>query len=56
LVKETESLYPTELGMAARFRREALLCAAPDVALHNAWLRLSGLWLRRRGVPSDRWA
>ncbi len=52
LVRETEALYPETPGACARWRREVRLCAEPAVAVHNGWRRLSGLLLRRRGVPA----
>lgn len=51
MLRETLCLYPNELGLAQTLRRELLLSTEPGVGLHNAGVRLSGLFRRRDGVP-----
>lgn len=51
MLHETLCLYPHELGLAQTLRRELLLSTEPGVGLHNAGVRLGGLFRRRDGVP-----
>lgn len=51
MLDETRRLYPAELGLMQTLRRELLLSTEPGVGLHNAAVRLGGLFRRRDGVP-----
>lgn len=51
LLRDYESMFAAEPGPWRVLAREIGLCTEPDVAVHNAFLRLRGLVAPRRGVP-----
>lgn len=52
LVSDYASMFATEPSAIRVFEREMTLCTEPSVALHNACLRLKGLFRRRHGIPA----
>lgn len=51
LVSDYASMFEKEPSALRVLEREFMLCTEPDVALHNAGLRIKGLFRRRRGIP-----
>jgi len=52
LVTDYATMFEETPSALRVLEREFTLCAEPGVALHNAGLRLSGLFRRRRGLPA----
>ena len=52
LVADYATMFEETPSALRVLEREFTLCAEPGVALHNAGLRLSGLFRRRRGLPA----
>ena len=52
LVTDYATLFEETPSALRVLEREITLCTEPGVALHNAGLRLSGLFRRRRGLPA----
>lgn len=52
LVADWQAMFANGPGGLGVLAREIALCTEPDVALHNALLRLRGLVAPRRGVPA----
>lgn len=52
LLADYATMFPETPSALRVLEREFTLCAEPGVALHNAGLRLSGLFRRRRGLPA----
>lgn len=51
LVSDYASMFENPPSALRVLERELSLCTEADVALHNAGLRLKGLFRRRRGIP-----
>lgn len=52
LVSDYADMFENPPSALRVLEREFTLCTEPDVALHNAGLRIKGLFRRRRGVPA----
>lgn len=52
LVSDYANMFETPPSALRVLERELTLCTEPDVAIHNAGLRIKGLLRRRRGVPA----
>ena len=53
LVADYAAMFDKTPSAIRVLERELVLCTEPDVALHNAGLRLKGLFRRRRGLPRE---
>ena len=53
VLHDFRSYFPQELPLTALWWREMALCAEPSVALHNAGLRLKGVFRPSSGHPWD---
>lgn len=51
LVSDYAGMFERTPSAIRVLEREFTLCTEPDVALHNAGLRIKGLFRRRRGIP-----
>jgi hypothetical protein len=53
LVADYATMFENTQSVIRVLERELTLCTEPDVAFHNAGLRLKGLFNRRRGIPQE---